>query len=319
LLINASDATYGSGQPGIAAFVSGGTVVKIQSFAGGSLSGGDVTPPVRSNGQPTGSLPSGTTQATLSLNTDENATCRYATTAGVAYASMPNTFGVTGGTAHSTTVTGLSNGGNYSYYVRCQDASGNANPDDYPITFTVASTGSTTSSFTGVENPLSEGGMWDKPGSWGPLQKNNGVFTTGGWGGARLVRPTLGADQYGEITYDQDPGSSSWVGVMTRVQGATNGSGYLAIVFAGQVRLYRTDDVGSLNFTLLGAANAPVGTAPRLLHVESQGSTHRVYLNGALLINASDATYGSGQPGIAAFVSGGTVVKIQSFAGGSLP
>ncbi len=34
----------------------------------------------------------------LSLTTNENATCRYATTAGVAYASMTNTFTTTGGT-----------------------------------------------------------------------------------------------------------------------------------------------------------------------------------------------------------------------------
>ena len=57
----------------------------------------------------------------------------------------------------------------------------------------------------------------------------------------RLVTPAS-ADQYSEITYDQDPGSASWVGVTTRIQGAGNGSGYLAIVYAGEVRLYRTDD-----------------------------------------------------------------------------
>ena len=57
----------------------------------------DTTPPVRSNGLPTGTLAAGTTQTTLSLATNENATCRYATTAGVAYASMTNTFTTTGG------------------------------------------------------------------------------------------------------------------------------------------------------------------------------------------------------------------------------
>src|SRR4030095_8471368 len=42
----------------------------------------DTTPPVRSNGLPTGTVPAGTTQTTLSLSTNANATCRYATTAG---------------------------------------------------------------------------------------------------------------------------------------------------------------------------------------------------------------------------------------------
>ncbi len=98
----------------------------------------DTTAPVRSNGSPSGTLAAGTTQTTLILTTNENATCRYATTAGVAYGSMPNTFATTGGATHSTTVSGLSNGGSYSYFVRCQDVAGNANPDDYAIGFSVA-------------------------------------------------------------------------------------------------------------------------------------------------------------------------------------
>ena len=126
--------------------------------------------------------------------------------------------------------------------------------------------------------------MWDSPGAWADLQKNNGAFAIGLNAQARLVTPAVGADQYAEITYDQDPGSSSWVGVATRIQGAGNGSGYLAIAYAGEVRLYRTDDSGGLNFTLLASASAAIGTAPRRLRLESQGNTHRVYFNGALMI-----------------------------------
>ena len=76
--------------------------------------------------------------------------------------------------------------------------------------------------------------MWDKPGSWTSLKKNNGVYTTNTTSAARLATPVIGGDQYAEITYDQDPGTASWPGVMTRVQGATNGSGYLAIAYAGK-------------------------------------------------------------------------------------
>jgi UTP-glucose-1-phosphate uridylyltransferase len=36
--------------------------------------------------------------------------------------------------------------------------------------------------------------------------------------------------------------------VMTRIQGPTNGSGYLAIAYSGQVILYRVDDTGSLGW-----------------------------------------------------------------------
>ena len=59
----------------------------------GALSGGsggpDTTPPLRSNGRPTGALPFGTTTTTASLSTDEAATCRYATTAGVSMEARP--------------------------------------------------------------------------------------------------------------------------------------------------------------------------------------------------------------------------------------
>ena len=67
-LINASETLYPTGQPGIAAAVFGGPTVKILSFEGGSIGAADTTPPLRSNGQPAGSLAGGTTQTTLSLD-----------------------------------------------------------------------------------------------------------------------------------------------------------------------------------------------------------------------------------------------------------
>ncbi|MEK7542613.1 MAG: dockerin type I domain-containing protein [Patescibacteria group bacterium] len=99
----------------------------------------DTTPPSRSNGAPAGTLAAGTTSTTLSLDTNENATCRYSTTQNTAYAAMVNTFSTTGGTTHSTNVTGLSNGQSYNYYVRCQDVPGNPNTGDFPIEFSVDS------------------------------------------------------------------------------------------------------------------------------------------------------------------------------------
>ena len=277
---------------------------------------------MRSNGQPTGVLAVGTTQTNFSLATDENATCRYATVAGTAYASMVNAFSTTGGMAHSTAVSGLTNGGNYNYYVRCQDASGNTNPDDFAITFSVgvaaAGLDPASSNFVGVESPLSEGGMWDTPGAWGSMAKNNGTYgpTTDM---ARLTTPVVSADQFSEITFAQTPLGSSWVGVTTRIQGAKNGSCYLAIAYAGAVWLFRTDDSGSLSWTQLASANVDITVAPRRLRLESQGANHRVYFNGVQLINytASGTVYTTGQPGIAAFASASTA-KILTFSGGSL-
>lgn len=97
----------------------------------------DVTAPVRSSGAPAGTLATGATSATLSLSTDESASCRYSTQAGTTFGSMANTFGTTGALSHSTTVSNLQPNTTYNYYVRCQDATGNANTDDFPISFNV--------------------------------------------------------------------------------------------------------------------------------------------------------------------------------------
>jgi len=61
--------------------------------------------------------------ATLSVTTNENATCRYANTE-TAYASM-TAMDVTGTTSHSHVLAGLTGATNYNYYVRCVDTSGN--------------------------------------------------------------------------------------------------------------------------------------------------------------------------------------------------
>ena len=99
----------------------------------------DITPPVRSNRAPAGTLAQGTDSATVSLVTDGDATCKYSiTTTQVAYDDMPYTFSTTGGTYHSFELTGLSDGMSYNIYVRCMDGHGNKNTDDFPISFNVA-------------------------------------------------------------------------------------------------------------------------------------------------------------------------------------
>jgi hypothetical protein len=115
--------------------VSGGTPVN----AGGiPLNGGPANPPVISGGSPTGALAAGTTQTTLNVTSDTNATCKFATAAGFSYASMPNLFSTTGGTSHSTPISGLVNGGQYSFYVRCMSSAGVADTSDYGIAFSIA-------------------------------------------------------------------------------------------------------------------------------------------------------------------------------------
>ena len=112
------------------------------ALGGGGSTPTQPTPPSISGGQPTGTLDSSTTQATMSVVTNENASCKYATTAGVAYASMPSMFATTGGTTSSTLLMGLAAGRSYTYYVRCADTSGNATTSDYTVAFSVGAASS---------------------------------------------------------------------------------------------------------------------------------------------------------------------------------
>jgi hypothetical protein len=104
-----------------------------------ATSGVDAVPPIRSDGAPGGTLPSYTTEVTLTLSTNEAATCRYALAPGVAYAAMTSTFSFTGSITHAHTVAGLVDEQTYTYHVRCQDTASNVNEDDYEISFYIFS------------------------------------------------------------------------------------------------------------------------------------------------------------------------------------
>ena len=97
----------------------------------------DTTAPILSGGQPTGTLPGGTTHVTMRVATNEAATCKWDTPSGTAYVAMASTFTTTGTISHNTELTGLSDGQSYTRYVRCQDGAGNANASDYVVSFGV--------------------------------------------------------------------------------------------------------------------------------------------------------------------------------------
>jgi hypothetical protein len=100
----------------------------------------DRAPPVLTDGTPgTGvALPMGTTEATLTVHTDEDAYCRFSRSPGIPFDVMDRGFHSTGRTAHQGWVDALVNGGSYEFYVRCMDLQYNSNAADYVIAFTVA-------------------------------------------------------------------------------------------------------------------------------------------------------------------------------------
>ena len=62
---------------------------------------------------------------------------------------MTNTFTTTGGTTHATTISNLTDGNSYTYYVRCEDSANNADTTDYKISFSIAAPTTNTSPSSG--------------------------------------------------------------------------------------------------------------------------------------------------------------------------
>lgn len=91
----------------------------------------DIVPPVVSSDNEVGVLAYGTTQTTLTVNTNENAICKYDFSPHKTYSTMPYTYATTGGTTHTQLLTGLMNGGLRTTYTLCQDTQQNAMSTDY--------------------------------------------------------------------------------------------------------------------------------------------------------------------------------------------
>lgn len=99
----------------------------------------DTTPPAISNGAPTGVLAADTTSAIMSVITNENAYCRYNQNSDTTFALMTNALNSGDLQNHSVSLTSLTNGSSYLYYIRCQDTpGGNENTSGYAISFSVA-------------------------------------------------------------------------------------------------------------------------------------------------------------------------------------
>jgi len=131
----------------------------------GSSQFGDVSPqtnisidnnsgPNRIGVAPSGAVPLNTKGVTLSLETDRDATCRYSTEPENSFENMRESFSTTGEKVHSAYISGLTNGREYHFYVRCEDKTGRINADDYHMSFYVESYGSGVTLRAGNKNYL---------------------------------------------------------------------------------------------------------------------------------------------------------------------
>jgi serine protease len=97
--------------------------------------GPDTTPPVLSNGKPTGSIKNNT--PTLSVTTNESATCKGSITVDTDYNSMDFTFTSNAPyTSHTYPTTALTDG-RYTVYVKAIDSANNVTKTSYTFSFTV--------------------------------------------------------------------------------------------------------------------------------------------------------------------------------------
>ena len=97
--------------------------------------------PLRSNLYPTGTLPAGTRETTISVSTNEAAYCRYDQDPGTAYNSMSGSLSYNKEkTFHTVKMIGFETGMTYTYYIRCRDMANVKNTDDAMVRFNVGST-----------------------------------------------------------------------------------------------------------------------------------------------------------------------------------
>ena len=303
------------------------TAAELQTDMTTAVGGGplpDTTPPVRSNGQPAGGLPAGTTTATVQITTDEAATCRYALTAGTSYAAMTFTFATTGGTAHSTPVSGLANGASYNYYVRCSDPAANVNTTDTAISFSVAVTNS---------GPVAAYGFNEGTGTTLGDSSGNGRqgtianatwFATGRYGKALLFNGTNASVTIADAaSLDLSTGmtleawvqpnlamGTTWRSVLMKERAP--GLSYSLYANGDSGRPSSDVNTGGIDQTVAGTASVPANVWTHLT-ATFDGTTLRLYVNGALV--QSKAVSGSIVASAGALKIGGNSIWGEWFSG----
>lgn len=96
----------------------------------------DTLMPTILSSSPSGTLPQDTTSTTLSVATNENATCKYSTTANIPYGTMTAGFISSNYQNHTAALSGLV-AGPHNYYVKCIDFSSNVMTADYVVAFSI--------------------------------------------------------------------------------------------------------------------------------------------------------------------------------------
>jgi hypothetical protein len=166
----------------------GRTMIVVVAQVGiGPVDTTDQTPPVILSAEPTGILQVGTRGVEMFITTDENASCKYATSS-MAYALMPYSFsGTSTGLVkwHFAQVTGLEDDTDYAYYIRCIDYRLNEINPDYLLAFTIgimpgSTTTTATTTGTGTGTGVSSTTVQGGPGTGDDIGTGGGSTGSGG-------------------------------------------------------------------------------------------------------------------------------------------
>lgn len=227
-------------------------VAIIDQVGVGPIDTTELVPPFRFNGAPSGTLSHTITAVELSLETDEFADCRMSTASGTPYLSMGIQF--TGSQlVHTHEVTGITVDTTYAYYVRCIDDEGNANNDDYLITFIIPAvptgnpgTGSTTGNGTGSGTGTGSGGSGSGGSSGGSSGGGSGGSGSGGGGSSGSGGTTDGGGSFetNPNPYESGDGQVIITGY------AFPGSTVTALVDGASVTTARANSSGEFSVTI---------------------------------------------------------------------
>jgi hypothetical protein len=161
---------------------------------------------------------------------------------------------------------------------------------------------------TPMSTTMSDGvGTWTSgPGATGDLNiLSNTLRSPGTQRAAIVTAPSFAANHRAQITLT----ASVTVGVVLRMQSASDASGYLIYLpNSTKIAVYKITDTGTIALTQLGVdITITAVTAGDTIGGEITGTTITILRNGVSQGTRTDATYATGQPGVYIGASAATV------------
>lgn len=177
-----------------------------------------------------------------------------------------------------------------------------------------------------MSTTASGGGTWtNHPGAMSNMQiLSAGAQGTGVHSGALATKDNTGAtwttNDYTVKATGANSGTSQQWALLFRMQTGANANGYAAYLDdTTHISIYRIADTGTLAFTLVGstyAITALNGTTDEV-EVKAAGTVFTLFINGVQQTSGgstrTDATYGSGVPGLYDGNASGAAGKVTGF------